>query len=799
MLVVAFAISMRVESTAARTRCDQFKAREIAMAAVDEAVAKLRFATPRITYTSAGAVTNYITFPGLISCQQGATTSNVLMYSYVEGGESVDLNFGSRGLINHVSNRRMPVHWIYKTILNSANTPLPTGVRSNVVGRYAYWVDDEATKININTAHTRVTPKYTTEDVDLRTLLGNAAATKADASRTYGQSKGYYSPISWPLAGGPTTTDRSTHFFNITTSSIDTKLTPWGTAPVNLNTLFTTPTPTLATKRSRMQTLVTVLTNENWKLFFKTTDFPGGCTFSNKYGNCHQIAANIIDYITADNVPTDSGNNPPLYLGLKRTPYLNELAVSNTFLVATNKIGGIIRTVVQLKNTTYVELWYMYPNTPVAGAINLASGYKVTLQNRPNITFSAPGAPIPAKSFANATITATSVNTIPSVMTPKPWPGAFSVLTQVETIYAQTVSVNIALAPITVTINKGVCTAVLRDDKNNRLDYALIPMTNHTLTLTKSMAGNGNGVFGTPTNVMWVTECREPRVKPVSNCWNPVGGGTTYGKGTPNAFNSGSVFYQQIRTNTNTGARVLIPSDSLLPGGLSGDMSCHTNIANTGTIASIGELGYIHTGVPWRTLCMGPASPLEANTLPDWALTEAFCTSNTVAGRININNKVHVCTDDTAAAALIQQRRTVLQALYYSTFNATIANNIQTRTWNTLNAYQPPASWDPLFTTNGCLLAGQVFEMKGIADAINSKKVTREAPVRAIANNMTTRSNAFSIWVIAQSIVDADTDGVFDPSTDLIAGEVIANAVVERYEVSGTPKYRIRYLRFYTN
>src|ERR1017187_6485791 len=61
LLVVAFAVSMRVENTASKNFNDLIKARQLAQAAVDQAVANIRGATPPISPT-----VNYVTSPGAI-------------------------------------------------------------------------------------------------------------------------------------------------------------------------------------------------------------------------------------------------------------------------------------------------------------------------------------------------------------------------------------------------------------------------------------------------------------------------------------------------------------------------------------------------------------------------------------------------------------------------------------------------------------------------------------------------------------------------------------------------------------
>jgi hypothetical protein len=100
-------------------------------------------------------------------------------------------------------------------------------------------------------------------------------------------------------------------------------------------------------------------------------------------------------------------------------------------------------------------------------------------------------------------------------------------------------------------------------------------------------------------------------------------------------------------------------------------------------------------------------------------------------------------------------------------------------------------------------MIGQICEVRNIADNLVSggSKAAREARVRTLANLLTTRSNAFSIWVVGQAIADANKDGVYQVfAGDEILSEVIVHAVVERYEDSTNQvRFRIRNIHYYTN
>src|SRR6266481_3192111 len=77
LLVVAFAVSMRVENTASKNFNDLIKARQLAQAAVDDAVATIRNATPPPSTANAWAAA-----PGaIISTTGGGVFTTHALYS----------------------------------------------------------------------------------------------------------------------------------------------------------------------------------------------------------------------------------------------------------------------------------------------------------------------------------------------------------------------------------------------------------------------------------------------------------------------------------------------------------------------------------------------------------------------------------------------------------------------------------------------------------------------------------------------------------------------------------------------
>ena len=173
LLVVSLTSMIGLERTSTHESFENQRAREVASLAVDEVVALLRDNIPSnniwavapgrlVAYTSQTAYTNIALCSGQA---QGAAKST----------GQVDLNAPVLGAgitsypiiptnSEYPSQTPMPMGWI-EVVLNT-NTgsvflirPDPNGsqnsnvARTNVVlGRYAYWVDTESSKVNVNTA-----------------------------------------------------------------------------------------------------------------------------------------------------------------------------------------------------------------------------------------------------------------------------------------------------------------------------------------------------------------------------------------------------------------------------------------------------------------------------------------------------------------------------------------------------------------------------------------------------------------------------------------------------------------------
>jgi hypothetical protein len=785
LLLIAFVTSMRVENAASKNFNEAVKARELAQAGVAEAVGAIRLAAPIIGPPPNGS--NYVTAPGVIyTCAAGAWTSNSLFTSVNISDPNplqakvVDLNTNyvitGQGTFYTAGNVPLYAGWSNVVITNAA---APNG---QLIGRYAYWVDDESTKVNLNVAGTRASDPsgLTPAAIDLRQLFAQAdqinitnyvsKVRPLDTIQSVKMSKpplqGQYAPN---LSGDfttPTESLYSNNQFYVTVHSTSPDVTPWGTQRVNLSNIV------MAVDNGNPQQAVTAITNAlsdpNLRLWF-------GQDFSQKYPNVQQIAVNIVDYIRPSaipQIPTDSSavgwsdTQPPTYLGLRQTPYLNELVISNICQVGL--VPGSSPPQYTLTVTTYpvIELWYMYTNANWA----LPSPAEVLLRNVPGIAFSGSGAPAPITFPANSATIAVNSG-MPAVP-----PNGYSFKTSTVTTPLTFGPFTLSSLPLTVNLSAGTVTAILRIQGaagvGGRLDYAQIPVRAQTLNIANPGTLTAN----------WESACNDPRVKPVSTSWTTL----NQGQSTLGAVNANAI-------NMTAGGSGFLGD---------GDISCHIiSGSNQRGQMCPSELAYIHTGIPWRTLWLEHQPSAEGNVIPDWLAVDLFSGSSItnvdVPGRMNINAAINNVPSPSGGS--LPQRVAPLVALLGNSSSMSAANNIYTYTvHNTHN----PISFVRLF--NAFTTAGQVCEVEGLADGPGNK-ATREAPAQEILNLVTPRSNTFTIWCLAQSVKKVDKTFAnlpyFTPGVDVVTGEAKVQAIVERTvdSSSGTPqvKFRTLYYRYY--
>ncbi len=272
-------------------------------------------------------------------------------------------------------------------------------------------------------------------------------------------------------------------------------------------------------------------------------------------------------------------------------------------------------------------------------------------------------------------------------------------------------------------------------------------------------------------------------------------------------------------------------------------------------MASVGELGFIHTGKPWRSLSLQRygalsgeldqiASPSRPAAIPDWAIMDLLTVnSGPVHGRININNagwQAEADATDTVWGTTWKQkpvyqtrtqpnlfrpvgsqvlgtgRRTAVPA--GSTTTTPLRHTLdaalsfitdKTRRYNLVDGIvrrraavggTVPILYRPYYTIGEL---AEVYYMNSYditqpsKNAINTD-ASREDMIRRISNVVTTRSDVFCVWVTGQAFWEYWS----------VLGEARLMAIVQRYPVflpnvnnptSVASRWRIRHLRWITD
>jgi hypothetical protein len=192
VVTVGYLASVMLETKTATSSLDQERAYGVAMVGVHEAMSRIRDALgpwddPYRNFFSNAPPFYWSVSPGrLTRFNYGdLTSSNFALFSESSAPEVVNLNRqlgdGSYPIVG--GSNALSVRWV-----NLLPNPMQPASASNaIIGRYAFWVDTEGAKINVNTADG--TAKYTTNS------LGIGSPTEVSLE-VLSQSNGQISPAS---------------------------------------------------------------------------------------------------------------------------------------------------------------------------------------------------------------------------------------------------------------------------------------------------------------------------------------------------------------------------------------------------------------------------------------------------------------------------------------------------------------------------------------------------------------------------------------------------------------------------
>lgn len=780
-LVVGLAMAMRMERSASYYHLERMRADLMARQGVDYAQAVISAATEN-RYWVSGPGRIYATAPGttaaplsLIELSSGVTSST-------NSTNSTEINrsgWSDQSRLLDPAGTNLNVRWIYvkKSATpggGSYDTNSSPTIDTNVVGRFAFWVDDESSRVDLSTANQRTVESKdwaSPQQIDLPSLSGFSNSTVLTTVRQRAGQGTLNTPNEiFAVADANLSSALITNRFYLTHYTQSPELDPWGVGKTVLTTR-----PDLASFRNNfinilagtnnnaglLSELGTVQVNSNLSMIMNRllqTNWPfvsnTNASWASKYGTngAAQLALDIVEYVrstesqeafvepltatlTGTNLiysPTMSAANfgPNVLIGTTRRPMISEMAVAVDDAAGTN--GAF-------SGRLFVEVF-------------VPSGYGLGATNVPSQLFIASSltANVPAPATAMATNSTTN--------------GAFLRFEQIFTTNARPTTV-----PLRIALFKGSA-----DTAANILDVA--PM-NSTAFINYTVLTNGGA-----TNLISSYEVRDPRVNKYVINWEPAGTNSMFPPATNSRW-SALIAPPVGQLSADTDSNGVMSEASL-------------QMANTGIVGSVGELGYINTGVasnmPWRSVRLQPSGATNTNNVPDWALLELFTAPvasaanvpslNTVAGQVNLNALI------LSSVGTNMSRTNVLNTLLPSPIvltgtsltNAAIISNVI----NPTNLAANGANFGNITNTRIYQSVGQLAEMRGISDTGEAS----EKVMRQVASLATVKGDVFSVYSVGQAVQ------VTKSGKMVVNGEKMVRAIVERtFNSANEPQYKVIY------
>ena len=317
------------------------------------------------------------------------------------------------------------------------------------------------------------------------------------------------------------------------------------------------------------------------------------------------------------------------------------------------------------------------------------------------------------------------------------------------------------------------------------------------VTVPAYMAIGAYNVPGTLPSSALVTD--DPRVSGIAGDWHETTS-PTWGSANPVAAPR-SILPEQ---DTNAAGTAISQASLYMP-------AARGSASNpNGLVSSNGELGYIHTGmqvtssgaagVPWRSIRLQPSAQ-SVTVVPDWAFMDLFTAPITVnakakpvfaphdtatGGRVNINAWAEPAADSTHPFG--GQRILPLQAVLLGVRNDATDSS---RMLSSASATQIAENiYNRLPATNGKLFGytSGYFSQGEIVEikGVADQGEASEETVRQIANLVTARGNVFSIYTIGQALKQT-------PQGKLaVTSENRQQAMIERYLDASANKVRFK-------
>ena len=816
VIVTGFLSTTRVEQMASRNFSFQNQARQMAMLGIQRAIAQLN-----VVGTNMATATNVASQPGRIIVD-GATT--LLSSAALTGVSSSNVNLNESRVI-HTNNNpdlfRAPLF----NVTNSAG-------QTN--GRYAFWIDDEGSKANLNA----MLPSPRSSFVPTNNRSFDYSAVGSAGQSNFGAVISNSVSNNWPfffsgnqiglLSGvGAATARQYLHFMAGGAPNLTSLPRFMTNGRVNLNT-FMAPVTNGAVVFQRnflsnaaaaavLSEIDAVISN-NIDRAAVTNRF--GSSFTGKYTQnvLRQIVANINDWPLAAGTTEspgqtgvtgaaslDSDGIPGNVFGLRRLLHLNEVAAQSVYVTNASGVdaqiwitvefcnpydvawGDAAEIVVELDRCTFSGSYISGGSTNLLAELAVASSTFRT-------NFLPPGVNLSPRSYTNITL---------AITTNYPMAVAFSNVIMTNLVAIKAVKLlQWASQPLSIR------------DWAAGVDFPAsgwrFTNTNAASVVASPPATVRGFTTNIPSYVSWGASPslqgiakNDPRVRTFSTWSSPSPAWIAVGSaGAPVTIGSNNSV-----VNYSAGTGLANIANDPVPSGLASIFN-HPSFQSAFTAQnanesyrSVMDLGRVHTGLQWRTLQMRSQNAGEPGP-PDWALLEAFLIPNNLP-RINVNSLQQQATTGVMSNAAAQlanglPRILSLASLFSggSAANATaagmsgssafgsgvnsalsVATNVAAMNFRTNWANR--RSTNTAFYSNAYGLIGEVLEISNVADFSATDDFINEGRAAAFIDALSTSSDVFAIYSVGFGVDGAGEN----------VAEYRARAIVRLDQTTG--KFRV--------
>lgn len=833
IILTAFTV-VDLSGRLSKSRLDGFRASLMAREGVEAAVASLQVGTSASVWASA---------PGLLTVTRtpGANEESITLHSgFLSGTNGINLNTGlfsaqNEGSIATDTANKMTVDWIYARADGSKGTDTSYNATNQIVGRYAYWVDDESSKINLNTAWSRTSiqndaAKSHPTRIRLAGSFDGATDEIVNSTRLLRQTNAFNSNLDF-LKMLKTSPEAITGFKE---SKFD--FTYYNNSPDGDLTYFGKPKIVLTTKAERaggrpyldistgakinetISRLVDYMSRDDWPMAPGETfqdKFYSNSPVTPKKKGLAQLACNIIDYVRAreevDVYPdTQQGMLPPLrgsrgtsgaanpsgntyddFCGVNRGLKIVQLGawrnrddLKKGILYATlylPKYYGIKevdltklrRRIMDVEVATTAQ-YYANGHTPITAGTVSNSVLKAGQFVR---------LAIPIYLFPNAGIDYLLERTGPKISR------RLEILFRFPTVWSANDYIAVADVPFQ---NTGIQIPIKSSPPavaggNAPLDSLSIG----TIVIDDPVVGGTEGSWRESTST-------------IADMAGPPPDNSVFPTGKPAA---NAALEQDVDSSGKLTDEGMVMPAPFVPN--------NPDLGNkSGMVESLAELGHIHTGIQpppsgsygsylpikgltglntgvvhWRTLRLQPRNPGVSNSakLPDWALLDLFALPldpNAKTGGVQakilrptanaVSGKMNI-NGAVRPFSTTDKRVIPYEALFgdlASMPNATDQKTAATNIADFKLAETSVAKGRMFGTNNVFQFPGQLVEIAGVAD----KGENSEAVLTEVLDLVSTKGNVFAVYSVGQSLIQSP-EGKFN-----IRGEQRRTDVLERVD-----------------